>query len=115
MSRQIMVVLSNDNGFARLNRDINELIFKITMLDKDIKPQNLDFILISFNLKLKDKDNKLSPPKTLISSNLKLKLVKMIFLFVPQLRKYVFPPRRNQTTQFSFQTFIQVLDLQFKI
>ena len=46
MSRQIMVVLSNDNGFVRLNRDINELIFKITMLDKD---------------------NKLSPSKTLIS------------------------------------------------
>ena len=67
MTRQIMVVLSNDNGFVRLNRDINELIFKITMLDKDNKlsrdhPQNLDFILISFNLKLKDKDNKLSPP-----------------------------------------------------
>ena len=54
MSRQIMVVLSNDNGFLRLNRDINDLICKLTLLDKD---------------------NKLSPPQTVISFNLRLKLV----------------------------------------
>ena len=61
MSRQIMVVLSNDNGFVRLNRDINGLICELTLLDMDNKlspPKTL----ISFNLKLKDKDNKLSPP-----------------------------------------------------
>ena len=46
MSRQITVVLSSDNGFLRLNRDINDLICKLTLLDKD---------------------NKLSLPKTLIS------------------------------------------------
>ena len=40
MTRQLMVVLYNDNGFFRLNRDINGLICKLTMLDNSMRKPN---------------------------------------------------------------------------